>query len=141
MLSVADLTGAWRLTSHYFLGAEGSTSEGPLGAGAAGLLVYDADGYISVGLMRTVGGPHQAAGPAAFYMGYSGRWRLAGGMLVHEVEISSHPHIVDTTQVREAHLDDDELILRERLDETPRYFVLRWRRAGRNQDPDPPGSC
>lgn|GEM_PF-1651309 len=131
MLSSESLTGVWRLTAHYFLDAQGAVSEGPLGAGAAGLLVYDPDGYVSVGLMRTADGTRQADGPAAFYLGYSGRWRPAGGAVVHEVQISSHPHVVGTTQVREAHLDGDDLILRERRDETPRYLVLHWRRAGR----------
>lgn len=125
MLSEEDLVGVWRLTSHYYLNGDGSTDEGPLGAQANGLLIYDASGYISVSLMRADGssGPDE---PAVAYMGYSGRWQLATGVVVHEVEVSSHPRIVNTAQIREVRVDHNGLTLRERIDETPRYFVLHW---------------
>ena len=131
MAAEKELIGVWRLVSQAYLSADGSTSEGPLGAGAEGLLIYSEQGYMSVGLMRTAGPPVSGSGPGKVpvtYMGYSGHWRLADDVMVHEVEIASHSRIVDTRQTREVRLDDDRLTLRERLDESPRYFVLTWRR-------------
>ena len=127
MPSEEDLVGVWSLTSHYYLNEDGSTDEGPLGAHAVGLLIYEAHGYISVGLMRVGGGRSDSNGPHA-YMGYSGRWRIADGVVIHDVRLSSHPHVIGTAQVREARVDRGLLTLRERIDETPCYFVLCWHR-------------
>lgn len=114
----------WRLD------ADGTTTTGPLGAGASGLLIYDERGYMSVGLMRTDPGPDgPEPGGRPVFMGYSGRWRLADDVVVHEAEVGSHGRVVGTEQVRELRLDDGRLVLRERLDESPRCFVLTWCRA------------
>lgn len=127
MLSEEDLVGAWRLVSHYYLDGDGSTDEGPLGAQADGLLIYDPRGYLSVALMRTGGSDPDL--PKAAFMGYAGRWRLDTDVVIHDVEVSSHARIVKTAQVREVRLDPDGLTLRERIDDTPRYLVLHWRPA------------
>lgn len=132
MLSEKDLIGTWRLISHFYFHEDGSTSEGPLGIRADGLLIYDAHGYMSVGMMRTdpvIDNGSASSRPPVTYMGYSGRWRLTNSTVVHEVEISSHFRIVKTKQIREARLNDDRLILRECLDGSPWHFVLNWRRA------------
>jgi hypothetical protein len=62
------------------------------------------------------------------YLGYSGRWRVAGDRLVHRVAVGSHARVVGTEQIREARLEGDRLTLRESLG-AGRYLVLEWRRA------------
>lgn len=129
MTTEQELIGVWELVDQTYLGADGATREGPLGPRAEGLLIYGEHGYMSVGLMRAAGAPTGGPGgvPVTF-MGYSGRWWLADEAMVHEVVVASHARIVDTRQVRELRLEGDRLTLRERLDESPRYLVLNWRR-------------
>lgn len=129
MLAEGDLVGVWRLDSHHYLNGDGSTDEGPLGERPDGMLIYEARGYVSVAMMRTEDGP-RTDGPVVRYMGYSGCWRVSDDLVIHEVAVSSDPRIVNTAQIREALLDHDGLTLRRRIDETPRYIVLRWQRIG-----------
>ena len=134
MLSEADLIGVWKLISNLGLDEGGIVSEGPLGPHPKGLLIYDGRGYMSVSMMRTGrlndagSGPVQ---PSTFYMGYSGTWRLVNDVIVHEVEVSSHPHMVNTKQIREAVLGDDRLTLYATALIGGRLArrVLSWRRA------------
>jgi hypothetical protein len=128
MFSEQELAGTWRLVSIFHLDKDGATQEGPLGPHADGILIYDRRGYMSVGLMR-VGEPPDTPAPPTTYMGYSGRWQLADQHVIHQVAVSSHSRIVNTTQVRELQAEGDRLVLRERIDDTPRYLVLTWQRA------------
>lgn len=134
MLSEAGLIGVWRLISNLDVDEDGATSEGPLGPYPKGLLIYGGHGYMSVSMMRT--GHVSGAGsgperPATAYMGYSGTWRLVDGVVVHEVEVSSHGHLVNTKQIREAVLDEDRLTLYStaHINGQPQRRVLRWQRA------------
>jgi hypothetical protein len=135
MLSEKDLVGVWRLVSHFYLADDGSTSEGPLGDEADGLLIYHEDGYMAVSMMRTKPRTSEDGSPPATYLGsaddylaYSGRWQLRDGVIVHQVAIGSHPRVVNTEQVREVQLDDGCLSLRRRLDGPHRYVIMDWRR-------------
>ncbi|MEV6118491.1 lipocalin-like domain-containing protein [Streptomyces sp. NPDC052109] len=132
-ISGESLVGSWRLVAHFYLAEDGSTRPGPCGEHAEGLLIYDGRGYMSAALMRTGRPAADGSGTRAGYMGYSGRWRVAGDRVVHEVLVSSHPRVVNTEQVREARLENGRLTLRERLGGAPRSLVLQWRRA----DPTP----
>lgn len=136
MLSEKDLVGVWRLATHLYLDDDGSTSEGPLGDRADGLLIYHEDGYMAASMMRTEpltneDGSQRASylGSSDSYLGYSGRWHLRDGMVVHEVAIGSHPRVVNTEQVREVQFNEDYLRLRRQLGGPHRYVVMDWRRA------------
>jgi hypothetical protein len=134
MLSEACLIGAWQLISNLDLNEDGIASEGPLGLHPKGLLMYGEHGYMSVSMMRTDRLSDAGSGPArhpTFYMGYSGTWRLVDGVIVHEVEVSSHLHMVNTRQIREATLDDDRLTLyaTARIGGRLARRVLSWQRA------------
>jgi hypothetical protein len=125
-----DLVGVWRLVSHTYLDADRGSSPGPLGDDATGLLIYAPDGHMSVALMRrpTGSGP-VPDGRVTDYLGYAGQWHLESGTVVHQVEVGSHRRVVGTRQIRQIGLSQGTLTLRERLDESPRHLVLRWRRA------------
>jgi Lipocalin-like domain len=137
MLSEKDLIGVWRLVVHFYLNDDGSTDEGPLGNRADGLLIYHEDGYMAASMMRTEpvttedGSPLETyLGSSDEYLGYSGRWHLRDGVVVHEVVIASHPRVVNTEQLREAQLDDDGcLTLRRHLGGSHQSIVMDWRRA------------
>ncbi|OAA28780.1 Lipocalin-like domain-containing protein [Frankia sp. EI5c] len=138
MLAEKDLVGSWRLIAHFYLDDDGSTSEGPLGDGADGILIYGPDGFMAASMMRTgpAAGPARSGSPPASYLGstddylgYSGQWLVRGREVVHQVLIGSHPRVVNTRQVREASLSDGLLTLRRHLDGTTRHVVMTWRRV------------
>ncbi|MFC0540692.1 lipocalin-like domain-containing protein [Kutzneria chonburiensis] len=131
MLSEKDLVGAWRLRAHYYLEDDGAVAEGPMGEKAAGILIYHECGYMAASLMRTEPATDGATflGSAADYLGYSGRWRLRGDEVVHDVSIGSQSRVVNTEQVREITLADGVLSLRRRLDGPHDWVVMDWLRA------------
>jgi len=134
MLSEKDLIGTWRLVSHHYLRGDGSVSEGPMGASADGLLIYQADGYMAASVMRTGESDEAPAtylGSADDYLGYSGRWWVRGedGVVVHDVVIGSHPRVVRTKQEREVHVTDFGVSLRRPMEGEFRYVVMDWRRV------------
>ena len=136
MLTQEDLIGVWRLVAHFYLDDDGSTSEGPMGDRADGLLIYHEDGYMAASLMRTSSGTGEDDSPPAAYLGstddylgYSGRWRVHDGTVMHDVFIGSQPRVVNTLQVREVRLNDGDLRLLRRLSGPHDYVVMDWRRA------------
>jgi hypothetical protein len=136
MLSEKDLAGIWRLAAHYYLDDDGSTSEGPMGDQADGLLIYHEDGYMAASLMRTEpltsengSPPPTYLGSADNYLGYSGRWHVRDDTVVHEVIIGSQPRVVNTEQVRQAEVSDTGLRLVRRLGGPHDSVVMDWRRA------------
>ncbi|MFE3879342.1 lipocalin-like domain-containing protein [Kitasatospora sp. NPDC059146] len=106
------LVGGWQLDS-YLTEDDGGFREGPLGPAPRGLLIYSADGRVSVSMMRTDGPP---AGPGRF-MGYAGSWHIVeddgapGTRVVHDVAVSSHPYMVGSRQLRDLTLTGDVLTL------------------------------
>lgn len=126
------LHGVWHLVSYVDLDPTGGDREGPLGPAPEGVLIYTADGHMSVSMMRTGAVPEDTTGrQVETFMGYAGRWRLAGGEVRHAVRVSAHPHMVGTELVRRATLDGDLLVLHGTsiIDGIPRHRVLTWRRA------------
>ena len=136
------LVGTWQLVRWYITYEDGSVSE-PLGAGAAGQLVYTADGWMSAGLMAA-GRPRLARGnprsapleqrAAAFdsFFAYAGRWRVVDRSVEHTVTLSHNPALVGTVQVRRVQLRGRRLTLsaEETLPAGLRVHRLQWRPAG-----------
>jgi hypothetical protein len=102
-----EIVGVWRLASYTEVGEDGGTVPGPLGEEPAGLLIYTADGHVAVSMMKTGNAPALET-----YMGYSGRWRLAGEQMTHRVLVSAHPRMAGTEQIRRATFDGETLSLR-----------------------------
>ncbi|KAA2262593.1 lipocalin-like domain-containing protein [Solihabitans fulvus] len=120
-----DLVGVWLLVSFHDVDDAGRTSAGPLGADPSGLLIYTADGHVSVSMMRT------EPGPAPGFMGYAGRWRRDGDRVVHRIEVTPRADWVGTEQVRAAEFAGDRLTLHASTTVHGRRQrrVLVWRRA------------
>jgi hypothetical protein len=65
------------------------------------------------------------------YLAYSGRWRLEGAAIAHEVEMSMNPVLAGSCQWRDARIEGTSLLLgatetlgRGRV----RQHQIRWRR-------------
>ena len=140
----AALVGAWRLISWTIeYPASGRVTQ-PFGAVPEGLLMYSADGHMSAALQRPGRARLSRADPGAVsdaekatafagYLQYSGTWSVAGGDVVHAVELAMNPNLVGTRQVRHVSLDGDRLELgAEEPLEAPgqvRRHRILWRRA------------
>lgn len=139
---MSDLVGTWRLRSMEATDASGRVSH-PLGSDARGLLVYTADGYMSVAIMQGErlpagtrdwrGGSDEVMLAAARgYLSYAGRYELRGDHVLHRVEVALFPDWVGSTQVRYVHLAGDQLTLRARpagVDGRTRGARLLWERV------------
>ncbi|MEU8891118.1 lipocalin-like domain-containing protein [Streptomyces sp. NPDC048442] len=127
-MSTNELVGVWNLVSFHDLDDEGTRLEGPLGPAPRGLLVYTADGHVTVNMMRTTRGSAHG-GPT--HMGYAGHWRLSGNKVVHRIEVTPKAEWVGTEQLRDMVLDQDALTLYGTavVDGRPQRRVLHWRRT------------
>ncbi|WP_082976701.1 lipocalin-like domain-containing protein [Nocardia sp. 852002-20019_SCH5090214] len=127
-MTATDLVGTWELASYYDIDDADVRSEGPLGPAPRGLLIYTAQGSVSVSMMRT--GETTAANT---FMGYAGTWRTAGKAVVHAIRVCSNPAWAGTEQVRQMSLDGDVLTLigAAQVDGRTQRRILTWRRSAR----------
>lgn len=140
----AALVGAWRLVSWTIEYPATGRVTRPFGAAPEGLLVYSADGHMSAAMQRpgrarlSRADPHavsdaEKATAFAGYLHYAGTWSVAGGNVIHLVELALNPSLIGTRQVRQVTLDGDALELgAEEPLETPgqsRRHRIAWRRA------------
>ncbi|MBF6278119.1 MULTISPECIES: lipocalin-like domain-containing protein [Nocardia] len=127
-MTATDLVGTWELLSYYDIDDADVRSEGPLGPAPRGLLIYTAQGSVSVSMMRT--GETTAANT---FMGYAGTWRTAGKAVVHAIRVCSNPAWAGTEQVRQMSLDGDVLTLigAAQVDGRTQRRILTWRRSAR----------
>jgi hypothetical protein len=112
MATASDLLGAWRLLEWALVDGDGRLLEHPLGADAAGYIIYTPDGHVSATLMRT--DRAEAAGEAGPYgacFAYAGRFAVRDGTVFHTVEVSTVPSLVGFTSSRRIVLDGDRLTL------------------------------
>lgn len=139
------LVGAWRLVSWTIeYPAEAGRLTQTFGPEPQGLLLYTADGCMSAAMqkrdrprlsradVRAIGDAEKAAAFGS-YLSYSGRWRVANGCVIHDVDCSMNPNLLGTRQVRRAVLENDvlELTAEESLEDPGQSRVHRivWRRV------------
>ena len=140
------LIGAWRLVDAVEEPADGSPVRHPHGEHPTGLILYTADGHMSVQIMMRERGPvgsgdwsdltpEEYAEEARGYFAYSGAFRVdeAAGTVTHLVEVALFPGWVGSAQPRVAKLDGDALELSSALTAFSRGKLvttrLRWERA------------
>ncbi|MBM3515028.1 MAG: lipocalin-like domain-containing protein [Alphaproteobacteria bacterium] len=139
----SDLIGAWSLirwTTDY---ADGRRTR-PFEPDPQGLLIYAADGFMSVAIHSGRRPKFSTVDPqrltvaeksAAFesYFHYAGPWKVVGDDVIHSVTAALNPNMIGSTQVRHVRLDGDilELSAEENLEEGrgTRRHVLTWTRA------------
>lgn len=131
-----DLVGAWRLVSWSLIYADGRLPEYPLGADAAGLLLYTADGHVGATLMRSQprgGKPLTDADKARAYdngFAYAGRYDVRDGTVLHSIEFAVDPALIGVVSTRHIDLDGDRLVLSgpDFVAGTGRTHRIVWRR-------------
>ncbi|GCE51444.1 lipocalin-like protein [Thermosporothrix hazakensis] len=121
-MTAETLVGTWRLLSFEIRSANGQMVY-PLGQDAVGYLVYTADGYMFLAMMRA-DRPHFAsddpgkATPAEklaasdSYMTYCGTYHYQDNTVIHHVELSLFPNWKGTHFERIVEFDDNRLILK-----------------------------
>lgn len=121
-MSTAALIGVWHLSSFVRMDGEGAVAALPRGENPQGMLVYSADGHMSVHLMNSgrarfagmaqdEGTVEEKAEALSTYQGYAGRFELAAGRVTHHITLSSFPNWVGTSIWRDVELDGDRLTL------------------------------
>jgi hypothetical protein len=136
------IVGAWRLVSVEDRRADGALLD-RLGPRPVGLLVYGAEGALSLQMARRErAAPGAVAGDAATariveayagYVAYFGTWSLDAerGVIVHRIEGGLVPGHEGQVQERAFALDGDRLVLRAswRHDGAPITSTVTWERA------------
>ncbi|MGY0061928.1 lipocalin-like domain-containing protein [Streptomyces sp. LZ34] len=143
--ALADgLVGAWTLASYVTADADGGHAEHPLGADAQGVIIYTADGFMSVQISSSGrpaysdgalhgGTPPERAAAAVGYLAYAGTYSVADDVVTHQPTTSLFPNWEGADVPRRARITGDTLtldliepILKNGRERTG---TLTWRRA------------
>lgn len=141
MVKAADLVGVWRLVEFETETTDGARDR-PYGDAPEGRLVYTAGGIMSAHLGRGdrpafsgLGATNEDRALAAMrtHFSYSGRYRVEGDQVFHDVDMSISPDWVGTVKMRRISFDGPDLILTDealepRLGRKAGVGRLRWRR-------------
>ena len=121
-MSTNAFVGAWRLLSFEARTAGGEVSY-PLGRDAAGLLLYNQDGYMAVSVMRgdrasfkstniwAGASPEERLAAFDSYSSYCGRYEVKQDKIIHHVELSLFPNWSGVGQERYFEFAADRLTL------------------------------
>lgn len=104
------LVGTWSLQSYQLIGSRGRVRH-PYGEFPVGYILYGADGYMAVAIMRADRQPseatdilrrtkEEAAEAARTYLSYAGTYDLLADRVIHHVEVSLFPNWSGTEQIR-----------------------------------------
>jgi hypothetical protein len=120
-----SLEGAWELVRFEMIDQEGLRTF--WGEKASGLLIYTPDGYMSVSInSQAIFGSEDAQEVLDGILFYSGRYRVQGREIRHQVLHASDPRRIGSEMVREVSFNDGLMTLTARGD----FGVaeLCWRR-------------
>ncbi|KAB8208719.1 Lipocalin-like domain-containing protein [Aspergillus parasiticus] len=126
----SKLIGTWVLLEYRTESLKSKQVEWPFGSSPKGILIYSPEGYMSAQVMRPGTAKHEGqeflsgtdeelAVAMRHYLAYSGRFTVpdmastekSTRRVIHEVEMSSYPNWIGTTQERVAHIEGDILEL------------------------------
>ena len=113
-LTARVLLGTWELESFVVTADDGRPDRHPFGVRAQGRIIYTADGHMMAVLSaapdaesgaRTLETSHHASDAekaAAYdrYLSYSGRWRIEGDRIHHDVDLALVPGLAGQTWTR-----------------------------------------
>jgi len=123
-----QLAGTWRLES--FDIEEPSKNIRAWGKASHGLLIYTADGHMSVSINREIekksGNDLKDQFDSVLF--YSGTYSIQGTEIHHWVTEASDPKRIGKNQVRFAHLEGDTLTLKSPV-ESFGQAILVWRKV------------
>lgn len=141
------LVGAWELIDVVEAPEDGSAVRRPMGEDPVGLILYSADGFMSVQIMHREHATAPAEDPygrtaeelaaeARTYFAYAGPYEVdeEHGVVTHKVRTSLYPGWVGQDQRRAARFEGDVLCLSGAEPSLSAGVLvrttLRWRRAG-----------
>ncbi|MFD2744473.1 MULTISPECIES: lipocalin-like domain-containing protein [Sphingobacterium] len=117
-----ELTGAWKLLSYIEISTNGADSFFPLGNTPNGILIYSADGYMSVQIVGTDDKDENLLEDSAKYQNinyrnflvFSGSYHIDNrqAKVIHEVMTSTTPALIGKTVERDVTFDTDILYLK-----------------------------
>lgn len=92
---------------------EGSGHRRPWGKDVHGLLIYTADGYMSVSINKAVETKSDNDSKNIFdsILFYSGTYQSDGGTITHQVTQASNPQRIGKTLMRYANIEGDKVTL------------------------------
>ncbi len=116
------LIGTWSLISWQTRNVNDQKLSYPFGKHPVGYLMYSADGYMSVAIMRSnrvefaardllLGSTEEKAQAASTYLSYCGRYEFRGDVVIHHVEACLFPNWVGGEQERLVELKGNRLTL------------------------------
>jgi hypothetical protein len=119
------IVGTWAFIASEWKRADGKHAN-PFGAGAMGILLYDATGHMAAQIMHADRPPVTTIAPtidAAFglaipgFLAYAGTYEIdePAGVVTHRVIVSSFPPWVGTEHRRRFSIEGDRLTLRDDL--------------------------
>ena len=116
--------GAWSALSWELRPTGGGEPYYPLGKDATGMLIYSADGHMSVVLSKPgrapfetpwllEGSPAEKVAAMDSYVSYAGRYEIheKENKVIHHVEFSLFPNWIGTAQERFFKFEQDDLVL------------------------------
>jgi hypothetical protein len=129
-VGIANFAGTYKLES--FEIEENSGYRRPWGKDVHGLLIYTADGYMSVSINKAVETNSENDSKNIFdsILFYSGTYKADEGTIAHQVTQASNPQRIGKTLLRYANVDGDKVTL-----SSPREFFgiahLTWKRIAK----------
>ena len=121
-MTPTQLIGPWELQS-FEVETNGTLLS--WGESCRGLLLYTADGHVSVGINRNVGLKNFDVIKDSLF--YAGTFSLQGNRIIHQIIVASSKERIDAELIREAELHDGQLTLIGTSDRG-RPFCLVWKR-------------
>jgi hypothetical protein len=113
-----SLVGTWKLVSSKYTNDKGEVRD-TNGPNPTGFLTYTADGRVSVviansdrKLYSSPPSDAERAEASRTFGAYAGTYTLTGDKVVHHIEISLDPRLVNTNMVRTVTVDGDRITLR-----------------------------
>ena len=142
-VAAENLLGAWSLVTWDIQYDDKRPVTYPYGADAQGLLIYSADGFMSV-VISSARRPRlstesvrkapveQKIDAFETYFSYAGRWELHADSVVHRLLFALNPNFIGTDQVRQLDLAGGRLTLSttDEVKGVGRLHRLVWRREG-----------
>ena len=142
-----QLIGTWKLLSYVERPTDGSDPAYPMGEKLEGIIIYAADGYMSVQLMRperpkfssgdwSSGTESEIKAAALGYFAYAGPYHVdeEKKILTHAMFLSLDPNWLGQVQTRVARIEGDilDLSTEKPLESEGRetMYYLTWKRTG-----------
>lgn len=122
-----DVTGSWKLESFLIEDKQGNARS--WGSNAQGLLIYTADGHMSVSINKDLENKSTVETQNIFdsILFYSGTYSVDGDTIKHKVTQASNPARIGKEMLRFANLQNNLLTLASPQESFGRA-ILKWRK-------------